>query len=154
MKKLLTLILSLFALAACDEKEIGPNLYYYNADVRILDADGVNVIADYSDGDEIWDCSIRYDEATFGKDLHWHVMKENDSASIDAAAWEPIPLVDHAAELSLQSSTLFADDTAHTLRLVYEKRHKYLYIATALTFDGRAIEPDADGIFVIRLNEK
>ncbi len=158
MKKLLLTLPFLVLLTSCNKEstKIGCPFYSYQLFVKVLNADGSNVLSGRPTGylKENDTFEFRYDPELFGmpvqcvlyktdEDLLWVFLMTGDNRKISTST----------PEYALRSVSLFNDDELHTFHytLAASPDDDYILLATALTFDGRTIEPDADGVFVIRL---
>lgn len=175
MKKLLTLILSLFALASCEKEQeplaswpegspdiigyyggIGLDLAYIWID--IVDAAGQSLAGSLAHGE----VSGKIYEDTQSSGCWWHVARLYNEGSCIRIRTDKLANCNEYPSLNvvyqIKSPDLFGDDEKHTFEYIVDRKvrtvEKYYlnhyHTATALTFDGRAIAPDADGVFVIR----
>ena len=178
MKKLLALILTLFALASCEKEheplaswpEGSPDIIdYYGGTgldlayiwIDIVDAAGQSLSGSLEHGE----VSDKIYEAPQSSGCEWSVARlYNEGSCIRIRTDKLADCNEYPSQeitYRMKSPDLFGDNEEHTFEYVVDRKvgtvEKYglnhYHTATALTFDGRAVEPDADGVFVIRLAE-
>lgn len=174
MNKILYFIFAVLALTACEKQTalepdlpmntegipFDPTLLY----VKILDQNGSNIATGKTIGYEETQLVEFIDDANlFGSEYGFFLHKEeNDVLRIVASCFGQWPTRNPTVTFSLRSQLLFLDEQKHSFKYRTELKldttsnaeHPHYHQAISLTFDGRTIEPDADGVFVIRLNDK
>ncbi len=129
--------------------------------IEITDAAGNNPLSNYATGKlpyDIFDSPCDGQVQTRAELLY----NENGILRIRADQFAKACFKDrYTVTYQLTAPTLFGDEALHSFELgtecvkaIEKFGLNHYHRATSLTFDGQAIAPDADGVFVIRLPKK